>query len=485
MAENFGRQFEMPPARKRTPAPKPEPEGNTSQKGKNQPAKGKKPAKKPASGRSNTTPVYDRSEKRPVKGRDIQSRALKNKKRSDEPKRKGSIKRYTYHIVLLTVFAVALFVALSVTVLFNTEKIVVENNAGYSDKEVIDASGIVMGQNIWTMDTAAAEDSLLNKLPYIDKAEIEKSPFKNTITIKLTKAQAVANVVCDSNYYLISQNGRIMDSELTKPDENYIIVEGFEPEYAQSGDFLSAASERGRNNLVKLLSIVKQYDGIEDEYNGAVEKYEVLFKLLSLIDACGLKDNIISLDISSIYKISLNYEDQIKLELGENIVVEQKLMIAKKLIDNGEFTGEKGTLFLNQVKDASDAVKVTFRPIREANTENPETTTTTTPAPNPAPSDETYEETEPPAEETEATAEETEAPAEETEAPAEETEAPAEETEAPAEETEAPAEETEALAEETEAPAEETEAPAEETEVPAEETEPSYEEETEAQSEEW
>lgn len=67
-----------------------------------------------------------------------------------------------------------------------------------------------------------------------------------------------------------------MNANLKTPDKKCVVVTGFDPEYASSGDFLSVTDEGSRNMLSKLLRAVKTYDGIddEDEYE-AQQKYEM------------------------------------------------------------------------------------------------------------------------------------------------------------------------------------------------------------------
>lgn len=302
---------------------------------------------------------------------DIQSRAIKNKKRTHDNKnkrRKASPMRYIYYFVLFGILGFILLAVLSTTVLFNTANFAVEGETVYSEQEVITACGVDIGQNLITLDKGAVEQTLIEKLPYIDKAEVYVQ-LPDTLHITLNQSKAVANIKQGSKYYLISENGRIMDAELTKPDKNYVTVKGFDPEYAVSGDFLAAASEGSRNNLAKLLSVVRKYADIDDDYSDADGKNDILFELLNVIKICELTDKIKEIDISNIYGITMNYDNNLKLELGDTSDAELKLVIAKKLIERGEFDSESGTLILTQIYDSSENMKVTFRPDYEASSD--------------------------------------------------------------------------------------------------------------------
>lgn len=298
---------------------------------------------------------------------DIQSRVLKHKsnsrskEKSDRRKRR-KLSSYLLYYIMFGIIAVVIICVLSTTVLFNIEHFEVTGDDVYSENEVLGALGVSSGENLILLDNAAAEQRLISALPYIDKASVIKK-LPSTLEINLTRAQAVANIKKNSSYYLVSANGRIMNAELAKPDSKYVVVMGFDPEYAASGDFLSVANESSRNMLCKLLSSVKKYAELgEQSDSGADKKYEILFGLIEQYNEVGLGGKIKEIDISNIYNITLNYDNKLTLELGDFSETKLKLTVAKNLIDKGEFDGEKGILVLSQVASSSDNMKVTFRP---------------------------------------------------------------------------------------------------------------------------
>ena len=195
------------------------------------------------------------------------------------------------------------------------------------------------------------------------KVEVSRNIFTCALEIKLNPATAVANVKKNDRYYLVSENGRIMDAELKAPDKNCVVVLGFDPEYAKSGDFLSVTDEGSRNMLTKLLRAVKTYDEIDDENEyEAQQKYDCVFALIELCKELDISGHIKTIDISSIYGIKLNYDNKLTLELGDMTDAKLKLTVGKNLIDKGEFDGEKGVLVLSQLSENTYNMKVTFRP---------------------------------------------------------------------------------------------------------------------------
>lgn len=302
-----------------------------------------------------------------VKPVDIQNRVLRNKSRSKsgkkEKKRRKRLSAYIVYYVIFGILAAVILAVLSTTVLFNLSKYRISGETVYTEKQIIDATGVNTGDNLILMDVGAVRQRLIDKLPYVDKVEVSRNIFTCALEIKLNPATAVANVKKNDVYYLVSENGRIMNAGLRTPDKSCVVVTGFDPEYASSGDFISVTDEGSRNMLSKLLRAVKTYDGIddEDEYE-AQQKYDNVFTLIDLCKEVGISEHITTIDITSIYSIRLTYDNKLTLELGDITDAKLKLTVAKNLIDKGEFDGEKGTLILSQLSENEYNMKVTFRP---------------------------------------------------------------------------------------------------------------------------
>lgn len=394
---------EMPPSGKKrlqqeNSQPKPAPENTPdNKKGKKKKSKSdnKKTAKKQKDKKSNIT---EKTAKRPekdvnadngtaskaqrmpqflsentrtdipvVKPVDIQNRVLRNKPRSKEDtrerKRRKRLSAYIVYYIIFGILAVVILTVLSTTVLFNLSKYRITGDTVYTEQQIIDATGVNVGDNLILMDAGAVKDRLIAALPYVDKVEVSRNIFTCALEIKLNPATAVANVKKNDRYYLVSENGRIMDAELKAPDKNCVVVLGFDPEYAKSGDFLSVTDEGSRNMLTKLLRAVKTYDEIDDENEyEAQQKYDCVFALIELCKELDISGHIKTIDISSIYGIKLNYDNKLTLELGDMTDAKLKLTVGKNLIDKGEFDGEKGVLVLSQLSENTYNMKVTFRP---------------------------------------------------------------------------------------------------------------------------
>ncbi len=400
MADNRGRDShnmwtEMPPSRKNKLNQPLQPEKPSEEqknirhsedkKGKDKkqakktekkPSRPEKAPEKASRSEQKRTPSYLEDDGTLAKPMDIQSKVLKNKtktrnEKSSSAPQKSVKKRITSHFSRNVIFySIAIVVivitalVLSNTVLFNITSIDVVGETIYSNNDVVYKSGVELGTNLNSINTEEIEHRLIDELPFVDKVRVSKDFFKSRLVITLNQATPMANIETnDGGFYLISENGRILDSTLTSPDPAYVTVTGFHPEYAVSGAFLSVADEGTRNYLTKLLKSVKVYGDIFIESDiGAGRKIDILYDVIAVYDKVGFSDKIKGIDITSIYAICLDYDGKYTLNLGDDTNMEVKLTIAKNLIDKGEFENEKGELDLSKAADPELGMKVTFRP---------------------------------------------------------------------------------------------------------------------------
>ena len=155
--------------------------------------------------------------------------------------RKIRRRRIKIFLVLLLLLAVGAGVILSLTVFFKIESISASGSSKYSAEEIIAASGIKKGDNLFV--SSVNDEKLKRKLPYIEKITVKRSlpalygyffdirqlAFKlpyiekitvkrslpATFTIKVTDAEEYVCYLSGDKYYPVSRSGRV----LSKTDE--------------------------------------------------------------------------------------------------------------------------------------------------------------------------------------------------------------------------------------------------------------------------
>ena len=111
----------------------------------------------------------------------------------------------------LIIFLLSIAVILSLTVFFPVENITAEGSAVYKSEDIISASGIKKGDNLFTLSKTEVLNSLKAKLPYIESVEFERS-LPSSINIVVKDADEYACFFKDGKYYTVSKSGWVLES---------------------------------------------------------------------------------------------------------------------------------------------------------------------------------------------------------------------------------------------------------------------------------
>ena len=159
---------------------------------------------------------------------------------------------------LLCVVAVVVALTVGATVFFRVEQVTVSGNRRYTEEEIIAASGIELGDNLYSLN-------IRTTLPYIGEMSINRV-LPSTIVIRVDEWEAVAQIaVSDAERvaalqaarlekdpeaealpvaqepWLISVKGKLL--EPAPADSGAILVTGLTPLSPQAGSFLEVPEE--------------------------------------------------------------------------------------------------------------------------------------------------------------------------------------------------------------------------------------------------
>ncbi len=156
---------------------------------------------------------------------------------------------------LLCVVGVILAVTVGATVFFRVEQVTVSGNQRYTQEEIIAASGIQLGDNLYSLNKVRIDQNIRTTLPYIGDLTINRA-LPSTIQITVTEWEAVAQVAAPGveqvaayqeeagekavttaqEPWLISVKGKLL--EPAPPDSAAIAVTGLIPLSPQAGSMM-------------------------------------------------------------------------------------------------------------------------------------------------------------------------------------------------------------------------------------------------------
>lgn len=243
---------------------------------------------------------------------------------AERRKRRRRRMKLFYLILFLLVIGTALTFAF--TVLFRVETVEVQGESRYSAQEILDASGLTTGGNLFLTDTAAASDAIEKALPYIGTAEIRRV-LPSSLEI-VVKEEAVAGAVLDdTQYILVGVSGKVMD-RLTEQPQGCPLIKGVAVQEAPIGSQI--VYEKGENQ-------------------------EVFEKLLQAVTAKNL-DKVTEMDVEDSYDAKILYDGRICLAFGPPTSFEEKIDYFLELLKEGKLTDtDSGTLDLSLVPSTDRA----------------------------------------------------------------------------------------------------------------------------------
>ena len=202
-------------------------------------------------------------------------------KRRAAASRKARRRKRLLLIFYLVTFLIAIgaAVVLSITVLFRIDTIQVTGQSRYTEQEIVQMSGIEVGENLFLADTATAKQQIEEKLPYIGRAKVSRRlPAKILITVE--EAEISGAVEYGGGYAIVSPEGKVLEITSAIP-EGYSLIEGLDLKSADLGkkivyedpekqemftELAQSLAEHGiapitRMDLTNLYDIVVEYDG--------------------------------------------------------------------------------------------------------------------------------------------------------------------------------------------------------------------------------
>lgn len=255
-------------------------------------------------------------------------RQEKEASRTKRRRRRGS---YIVYYVMLAVLALIIFAILSVTVLFNTEQILVYGESDYTDEQIIAASGLKGNENLVTLSTSGIPERILDMFVALDSVKVEKS-FPSTIKITVERSVPMAIFTYAGKNYVISHIGRVMKIGEDEADCMHVI--GYHPaESVDIGSFITAEDP--------------EQDKLVADISAAIEKAE-----LTGIDTVDITDKI---------GIVLTYDKRVLISIGSALDLDKKMAMAKELLTKGHI-GETEHVTL----DLTNTISAVQRPITSA-----------------------------------------------------------------------------------------------------------------------
>lgn len=201
------------------------------------------------------------------------------------------------------------------------QEILVEGDTRYTDEELIEASGLYVGQSLLSVNKVTAHDNLVAAFPYLEVVEVSNASFY-ALRIRVTEVPVMAVVEADDRWFVLGENNRAL--ELVDEEhipEGAVRIRGASFENQVVGK--SLLDERSLRICRTIIAAAKRYD---------------------------LK-NMTTIDVSKKTKIFLMLDERMQVVLGNETNLTTQIEV---LVDT------LPTLYKNNGADAAGRVDMMF-----------------------------------------------------------------------------------------------------------------------------
>ena len=249
------------------------------------------------------------------------------------------INRKKLALQLTTVAAVALAIAIGLSIFFKVDTISVSGLDKYNYNTVAEASGIQKGDSLLFFSRAEVSSKIRQALPYVNTVRIGIT-LPGTVNIVIEEV-AVAYALQDTQglWWLISASGTVVEQADSLANTKYTVVEGVRLQSPAVGKAAVAAEKNaegtdtpvtvtGADRLAAALAILQ-----------AMEKNEILGEFTQV-------------DVTSPYALRLWYGSSYEFKLGNTTDLDLKLAYVKSALPKILADYPPGTLDVSNPADS-------------------------------------------------------------------------------------------------------------------------------------
>ena len=233
-------------------------------------------------------------------------------------KRRGGRRRPGFLYQFLSVLFICVAMVAGCIVFFKVDTIQVEGAQKYTGDQIMAASGISKGDNLFLVNKFNAISRMFKQLPYLDQIMIRRR-LPDMLVITVTEAQPVAVIESNQAYWLMDQKGKLLEKKKEDPGTCANIV-GIEPLSPVQGSYLTLKQDSQRTYLLTLIELLSDK------------------KLISHIKEINLSDA---------GATWLRYENRFTIKLDPNSDLNYKTEFMARVLEQIQ-SNEKGSIYFTR-----------------------------------------------------------------------------------------------------------------------------------------
>ena len=223
-------------------------------------------------------------------------------------------------LIVFILAVILVIVLLFMTPIFNIRSVSVEGNRLVTAEQFQEKLKPLVGENLLRTGGGKIRKTL-KTIPYIDTVEVQKKLFPPSVKVVVTEYVPAAIVRAEGNSLLVNSDLRVLTDS----------GEQVEPVPTVTGFNVSS---------YKMGEVLKTDDN---------ENKEIVMTALSTLEATGLLDKVIEINVNDIADITMNYDNRITVKCGTQLDLERKLRLFREtVISNSLAENARGTMDLSE-----------------------------------------------------------------------------------------------------------------------------------------
>ena len=184
------------------------------------------------------------------------------RRRNSNRRHRGS---FGFLYKLLSVLVICGCLVAAMTLFFRVDQVIITGQQRYTDAQVLEASGIEYGDNLFLLNKYDAAGNIVSALPYMEEIRINRT-LPSTLTIEVRECSDPMAILQDGSAWIISSGGRIVDQKAESAAENYPVVSGCRLLAPSVGTQMALSTEYASQqaSLLALMSALEEADMLQD-----------------------------------------------------------------------------------------------------------------------------------------------------------------------------------------------------------------------------
>lgn len=239
----------------------------------------------------------------------------------------ANFNRRRFLLQLGTMVAVVVALLFVISLFFKVDNVTVAGVSKYTEWEIMEASGIKEGDNLLTLSKARISSRIYERLPYVKTVRIGRE-LPNTVKIEVVELDVTYTVETESGeWWLMRADGVVLDKIEQAETGKYTKVTGLQIVEPITGQKALAAETEPAGTYPDGTTVPRT--------EKAEDRLTATLSILQSLEENGVLGEVASVDVSDLWNLQLWYGDRIRVLLGNNTRIPEKVsMMATAIRDN-------------------------------------------------------------------------------------------------------------------------------------------------------